>query len=55
MGWHLVVHLDAENLVELSPLLRSLPIPFVIDHMARVKTNLGLGQPHSRRYWTDEG
>jgi len=44
-GWHLVVHLDAENLVELSPLLRGLPIPFVIDHMARVKTNLGLEQP----------
>jgi len=45
MGWHLVVHLDAENLVELSPLLRGLPVPFVIDHMARVKTNLGLEQP----------
>ncbi len=45
MGWHLVVHLDAQDILELSPLLLGLPIPFVIDHMARVKTNLGLDQP----------
>ena len=45
MGWHLVVHLDAEDIVELSPLLLGLPIPFVIDHMARVKAGEGLEQP----------
>lgn len=44
MGWHLVVHLDAEDIVELSPLLLSLPVPFVIDHMARVKASEGLDQ-----------
>lgn len=44
MGWHLVVHLDAEDIVELSPLLLGLPIPFVIDHMARVKASEGLDQ-----------
>ena len=44
MGWHLVVHLDAQDIVELSPLLLSLPVPFVIDHMARVKANEGLAQ-----------
>ena len=37
MGWHLVVHLDAVDITELSPLLLGLPVPFVIDHMARVK------------------
>lgn len=45
MGWHLVVHLDAEDIVELAPLLLGLPIPFVIDHMARVKAAEGLDQP----------
>ena len=45
MGWHLVVHLDAEDIVELSPLLLGLPIPFVIDHMGRVKASEGLEQP----------
>ena len=44
MGWHLVVHLDAVDIVELSPLLLGLPVPFVIDHMARVKTSDGLEQ-----------
>jgi predicted TIM-barrel fold metal-dependent hydrolase len=43
-GWHLVVHLDAVDLTELTPLLLSLPVPFVIDHMARVKASEGLDQ-----------
>ena len=44
MGWRLVVHLDAVDIVELSPLLLGLPVPFLIDHMARVKTADGLKQ-----------
>lgn len=48
MGWHLVVHLDAEDIGELSPLLLGLPVPFVIDHMARVKAGDGLEQPAFR-------
>ena len=44
MGWHLVVHLDAVDITELSPLLLGLPVPFVIDHMARVKASEGLDQ-----------
>ncbi len=48
MGWHLVVHLDAEDIGELSPLLLGLPVPFVIDHMARVKAGDGLEQPPFR-------
>ncbi len=43
-GWHLVVHLDAADIVELSDLLRGLPVPFVIDHMGRVQAAAGLGQ-----------
>lgn len=44
MGWHLVVHLDAVDITELSPLLLNLPVPFVIDHMARVKAADGIDQ-----------
>ncbi len=48
MNWHLVVHLDAEDIGELSSLLLGLPVPFVIDHMARVKAGDGLEQPPFR-------
>jgi 2-pyrone-4,6-dicarboxylate lactonase len=44
LGWHLVVHLDAVDIVELSSVLRSLPAPFVIDHMGRVKASAGVDQ-----------
>jgi predicted TIM-barrel fold metal-dependent hydrolase len=44
LGWHLVVHLDAADIVELSALLRGLPLPFVIDHMGRVRADAGLRQ-----------
>ena len=37
MGWHLVLHLDAADIVELAPLLRELRLPFVIYHMGRVE------------------
>jgi predicted TIM-barrel fold metal-dependent hydrolase len=45
LGWHVVVHLDAIDIVELAPLLRRLPVPFVVDHMGRVKAGAGLEQP----------
>jgi predicted TIM-barrel fold metal-dependent hydrolase len=44
LGWHLVVHLDAADIVELSGLLRGLQMPFVIDHMGRVQAAAGLEQ-----------
>ncbi|MGZ5048306.1 MAG: amidohydrolase family protein [Usitatibacter sp.] len=44
LGWHLVLHLDAEDLLEHDPFLRRLPVPFVIDHMGRVEAGKGLGQ-----------
>jgi 2-pyrone-4,6-dicarboxylate lactonase len=45
LGWHLVLHLDAKDIAELSPTIRALPVPFVIDHMGRVKAGDGLRQP----------
>ena len=44
LGWHLVVHLDAADISEVSTLLRPLSVPFVIDHMDRVKADGGLEQ-----------
>src|SRR5664280_3757316 len=34
-GWHVVLHLDAPNIIPLSDTIRKLPLPFVIDHMGR--------------------
>lgn len=44
LGWHLIVHLDAVEIVELSGLLRQLPVPFVIDHMGRITAGAGVEQ-----------
>ena len=44
MGWHLILHLDAGDLVEFEDTFRKLPVPFVIDHMGRVKAADGLEQ-----------
>src|SRR5579872_1358945 len=35
-GWHVVLHLDAPDIIPLSDMMRKLPLPFVIDHMGRV-------------------
>jgi 2-pyrone-4,6-dicarboxylate lactonase len=45
LGWHVVLHLDAPDIVPLSPMIRALPVPFVIDHMGRVDARLGPDQP----------
>ena len=44
MGWHLILHLDAQDLVEFRDLFRKIPVPMVIDHMGRVKAADGLEQ-----------
>jgi predicted TIM-barrel fold metal-dependent hydrolase len=45
MGWHLILHLDASDLVEFDALFKKIPVPMVIDHMGRVKAAEGLDQP----------
>ncbi len=45
LGWHAVVHFDANRLETLAPVLKSLPVPMVIDHMGRVDASKGLDQP----------
>jgi predicted TIM-barrel fold metal-dependent hydrolase len=45
LGWHLQLHFDAVDIPQYRPLLDALPVPFIIDHMARVKAGAGTGQP----------
>jgi 2-pyrone-4,6-dicarboxylate lactonase len=44
LGWHLDLHFDAKDLPEFDDMLSALPVPFIIDHMARVPTRDGLEQ-----------
>ena len=44
LGWHLILHLDAVDIVEFEEMFRKIPVPMVIDHMGRVKTADGLAQ-----------
>ena len=48
-GWHLQLHLDADNISELREFLSKLKIPFIIDHMGRVAARNGVGQPAFRQ------
>jgi predicted TIM-barrel fold metal-dependent hydrolase len=43
-GWHVVLHLDAEDILTYKSRIDRLTIPFVIDHMGRVKAEHGLEQ-----------
>jgi predicted TIM-barrel fold metal-dependent hydrolase len=43
-GWHVVLHVDAPDIVPLSGMIAKLPLPFVIDHMGRVPAKNGVGQ-----------
>ena len=45
LGWHAVVHFEADRLEALAPVLKSLPLTMVIDHMGRVDASLGVDQP----------
>jgi 2-pyrone-4,6-dicarboxylate lactonase len=44
LGWHVVLHFDATELGDHAELLDRLPVPYVIDHMARIPAGAGLAQ-----------
>ncbi len=44
LGWHIVLHFDAGDLIEQQALLKRIDVPFIIDHMGRVKAVDGLQQ-----------
>jgi 2-pyrone-4,6-dicarboxylate lactonase len=44
LGWHIVLHFDASDLIEQQDLLARIDVPFIIDHMGRVRAADGLDQ-----------
>ncbi|MFT4989739.1 MAG: 2-pyrone-4,6-dicarboxylate lactonase, partial [Acidimicrobiales bacterium] len=44
LDWHIVLHFDAKDFAEYSPLLDAMPVPYIIDHMARVPAQAGIDQ-----------
>ncbi|HVE06609.1 MAG TPA: amidohydrolase family protein [Paraburkholderia sp.] len=44
LNWHVVLHLDAQDIVQYTPLINQIRVPFVIDHMGRVRAEAGLEQ-----------
>lgn len=44
LGWHVVLHLDAQDILTYADRLARIPVPFIIDHMGRVKAQDGLDQ-----------
>ena len=37
LGWHVVLYFEAQDVPEFIPVLRALPVPFVVDHMGGVR------------------
>lgn len=44
LGWHVVLHLDAQDILTYAERLARIPVPFIIDHMGRVKAQDGIEQ-----------
>jgi 2-pyrone-4,6-dicarboxylate lactonase len=44
LGWHIVLHFDAKDVPAHRALLDRIPVPYVIDHMARIDASQGLDQ-----------
>jgi len=42
LGWHLCIHTQGTSLPELLPVLKALPVPYIIDHMGRVDASQGI-------------
>ena len=45
LGWSVDLHIDMKNLIEQEKRIRNMPVPVVIDHIARVKPANGIEQP----------
>jgi len=45
-GWHLVIHVNAEDIIEFESFFSQFnDMPIIVDHMGRVPTHLGVEQP----------
>jgi 2-pyrone-4,6-dicarboxylate lactonase len=47
LGWPIDLHLDADQLEARIPMIRKVALPVIIDHMARVRAELGPAHPHA--------
>lgn len=45
LGWSVDLHIDPRNLLGQEKRIRALPVPVVIDHLARINPSEGLDQP----------
>ncbi len=44
LGWHTELHFDAKDLADYADVFARMPVPYIIDHMARVDAAAGLDQ-----------
>jgi len=44
LGWHVVIYMEATDIIENADTLSAMPVPVVIDHMGRVQTKNGVEQ-----------
>lgn len=44
LGWHLVIHVNAEDVITYAEFFDALDMDIVVDHMGRVPTTEGVGQ-----------
>jgi len=49
LGWHIVLHMDARDFATYETVLDEMPVPYIIDHMARVPAAGGLDQEPLQR------
>lgn len=49
LKWHVVLHLDAQDIVAYSDRISKIRVPFIIDHMGRVRADAGLNQQPFRQ------
>jgi len=49
LGWHVVLHLDAQDILQYAERIERIKVPFVIDHMGRVRAEAGLDQQPFRQ------
>ncbi|NQY24016.1 MAG: amidohydrolase family protein [Campylobacteraceae bacterium] len=44
LGWHLVIHVNAEDIITYADFFEKFDLPIIVDHMGRVPTNKGVEQ-----------
>jgi predicted TIM-barrel fold metal-dependent hydrolase len=48
LGWHIQLYTHGEQIAELAPVIRKLPVTIVLDHMAGVQSDRGTDSPEFR-------